>query len=386
MILHNNLIRVTICSVVLCLLVSPFLYLQVKAETAIVGDGHYQVELSFSQIDGQQENMLQESATLDINDGQYQLSVWLVQPELVRDLAIEQLGQTTPIHINTIENLVQFDVADIEQPIIIHGLKENTPFSQSFQIKRLPSSQDTPIEGWDMEYTLLMDGKEEPSIMNSYVEPVAKIIERNGSYFARMTILQSAWVTGLMVNQQEPTLISLVNNVRIVEFPIADLTKSVRMWVQVDIPDIAYHHQYFVHFLLNQQQVANRLQQPQPTEQEVVEQKPSPTKEMGQPTIKAVTQKIKSSIPIVRQELQMVQPIASTVEEEQLAFDRTIDETATAQERDEQEPVVAQEEQVEKKVERPKQEKMPMDMMKIVLLVGLCVVSGGLLIYRMKKK
>lgn len=106
--------------------------------------------------------------------------------------------------------------------------------------------------------------------MNTYVNPVAKMIKKDGKYYAQMTILKSAWVTGLTVDQRgqqaEPTLVSDVENERIVEFEVVDLERPLRMWVQVDIPEIAYHHQYFVDLQFDEQQVANILEKPIETE------------------------------------------------------------------------------------------------------------------------
>lgn len=102
--------------------------------------------------------------------------------------------------------------------------------------------------------------------MNTYVNPVAKIVEKNGSYYAQMTILKSSWVTSLTVEQQgeqvAPTLVSINDNERIVEFAVVDFQRPLRMWVQVDIPEIAYHHQYFVDLQFDEQQVAQIVGKP----------------------------------------------------------------------------------------------------------------------------
>ncbi|UZN00200.1 NEAT domain-containing protein [Lysinibacillus sp. MHQ-1] len=89
-------------------------------------------------------------------------------------------------------------------------------------------------------------------------------MKKGGRYYAQMTILQSAWVTGLQIddkgNQIEPKQVSLLDNVRMVEFEVEDLTQPLRMWVKIDIPDISYHHQYYVQLVFNQKQVSLLLQ------------------------------------------------------------------------------------------------------------------------------
>ncbi|CAM5550753.1 NEAT domain-containing protein OS=Lysinibacillus sphaericus OX=1421 GN=LS41612_19165 PE=4 SV=1 [Lysinibacillus sphaericus] len=118
---------------------------------------------------------------------------------------------------------------DLKEPIRIKGLvaseleQESRPFAQEFQIRvKAPSeeieqnteiAESVPEKEWSIDYILYVDGKKEPSIMNTYVNPVAKIIEKNGSYFAQMTILKSSWVTSLTVEQLgeqvAPTLVSI---------------------------------------------------------------------------------------------------------------------------------------------------------------------------------
>jgi len=245
----------------------PFNWLQVNAEETIIENGSYQVELSFSSIEELGETIFSEVATLAVKNGQYKLELTLEKPWIVTDIQMKQLDNEITSTVVR-ENLVQFDVKDIHGPIRVNGVvhtttEESLPFSQELHInaqtliqlnkETVPdtdnektTSKETVSEERTLNYVLLVDGKNEPSIMNTYVKPQAKVIEKDGIYYAQMTILKSAWVTGITVDQQgnqvEPKLVSIIDNVKIIEFAVNDFEQPIRIWVKVDIPELSYYH------------------------------------------------------------------------------------------------------------------------------------------------
>ncbi len=401
---------------VLLLVFSPSIFLQAKAEDLVIIDGNYQVELSFSPIDGFEENLFKHKATLKVKDGQYQLTLALEQPYSVHDIHIEQLGTEISLTQDTLENLVQFDVLGLQDPIVIKGHVELAPeepyisFTQEMQIEMAGLTPNVPqVENktddtenkvveetkgqeWAVDYELLADGKNEPSIMNNYVNPTTKVIERDGRYYAQMTILQSAWVTGLQVvykgNQIEPKQVSLLDNVRIVEFEVEDLTQLLKMWVKIDIPDISYHHQYYIQLAFNQKQIASILQKSlnEESTKQVVHDKPVDTvKEQVQKLPVQISKENVSSK--ATQTLPAIQSPLLIPKEEKLTFDRTLDEpTDKALEDSEDSKTI--EETTDKKVVKKTTAKQPIEPLNIVKIIGLivvCLVSGWLLIKRIRK-
>lgn len=256
---------------------------------------------------------------------------------------------------DTLENLVQFDVLGLQDPIVIKGHVELAPeepyisFTQEIQIEMAGLTPTVPQEEnktddaenlvveetkgleWAVDYVLLADGKNEPSIMNNYVNPTAKVIERDGRYYTQMTILQSAWVTGLQVvykgNQIEPKQVSLLDNVRIVEFEVEDLTQPLKIWVKIDIPDISYHHQYYVQLAFNQKQIASLLQKSlnEESTKQVVHDKPVDTvkEQVQKPPVQISKENVSSK---ATQTLPAIQSPLLIPKEEKLTFDRTLDE------------------------------------------------------------
>nr|WP_276563155.1 NEAT domain-containing protein [Lysinibacillus xylanilyticus] len=268
------------------------------------------------------------------------------------------------------------------------------------ELKDSPSEEICDKE-WSMNYVLLVDGKNEQSIMNTYVNPVVNIKEKDGKFHACMTILKSNWITGLTVDQQgnqvEPKLISLVDNTRIVEFEISNFEKPLRMWVKVDIPDISYHHQYYVNLKFDQQQVAKFLNKPSTKEpsKQVSEKPPVIVKGEVKKAPVIVKEGIKK-VPVVTQHETAVkqsqtslpqptfQPTLTVPKEERLAFDRTLD--APIKNEDDVENTDVKEETAEKVAKDSKvdQQLARLNIVKIVLLVVTCILSGWLLVRRFK--
>ena len=395
---------------------SPFASFKAKAEESVLENGSYQVELSLSSLNGVKNNIFSELATIDVKNGQYRLNLAINKPLSIRDIHIEQLENELLLSDQT-ENSVQFAVKDLHQPIIIKGemalssSEEYFFFSQELQLQlttlstivpkdeeaipeneiKESTSEEIYDKEWSMNYILLVDGKNEQSIMNTYVNPVAKIKEKNGKYYAHMTILKTMWITGLIVDQQgkqvEPKLISLVDNVRIVEFEIKNFEQPIRMWVKVDIPEISYHHQYFVNLTFDQQQVAKFLNKPSVT---------APAKQVPSDKPPVIVKEEVKKEPVETQHETVVkpnqlsrptpsfQPTLTVPKEEQLAFDRTLDASIEDAVKDEAKKSDVNEKSTEKvrKNSKVDQQLDQLNIIKIVLLVVICLLSGWLLVRR----
>ncbi|MGE7999289.1 NEAT domain-containing protein [Lysinibacillus sp. NPDC093190] len=416
--MNRKIFRVFIFSTILLMFFSPCFSFKAKAEEFVLENGSYQVELSFLSLDGVKDNIFSELATIDVKNGQYRLNLAINKSLSIRDIHIEQLENELSLNVQT-ENLVQFDVKDLHQPIIIKGemalssSEEYFFFSQELQLQLttlstiVPKDEEAIPENeinestseeiydkeWSMNYILLVDGKNEQSIMNTYVNPVAKIKEKNGKYYAQMTILKSIWITGLTVDQQgkqvEPKLISLVDNVRIIEFEIQNFDQPIRMSVKVDIPELSYHHQYFVNLKFDQQQVAKFLNKPTvtaPSNQVASEKPPVIAKEEVKtaPVVahhEAVVKPNQLSRP-----LPSFRPTLTVPVEEQLAFDRTLDAPIEDAIKDEAKNSDVKEESIEKVVKNSKidQQLFQLNTIKIVLLIVICLLSGWLLVRRIR--
>lgn len=415
---RKALLWLVVCTIIMAF-PSRFIWKNARAqEELVIEDGNYQVELSFSSlISEQQESFFSKEATLTVKNGLSHLILKMNYPDIITDIQIVQLEKTLPSTLNQTENLVQFDINEVTRPFTINGtavlpfeekeilfteqltinvdsLKINGPIIEeqpagSSEEETNDEEIEQPKKEWSLDYLLLEDRKNKPSIMNTYVHPTAKIIELAGNNYVQMTILKSHWVTSLTVEQQgelvEPTLISLVDNVRVVQFEVKDFEKLQRLYVKVDIPELAYHHQYFVELQFNKEQVANILGKPL---ESTKSEKEDVLKVQEEVVIKAPVKDLKAivtrptTIPLTTPTTKNVNTLSET---EQLAFDRTLDEAVEEFTEETQQKEISEATTVKKKITGDTEQKLAqLDKIKILLLIVICVLSGFMFIRRLK--
>lgn len=444
--------NVRLSLIVILLLSFQLTFTTAKAEQPLqIIDGVYQVELSFQSLEaGEQGHLFGNKATLTVRKGQKTLSVSINNQSLNTVDAVEQSGKQLPFLINKNENLVEFDVIDIQKTIEITGTihlheeEKITSFKEQLMIdtKSLPKlekpdpkpepeanpekpgpkpdpkpeepsgtipdqdqtnpsapqREEKPVE-INLDFKLLVDGKTEPSIMNTYVDPKAKVIQVDGGYKMQMKIIKAAWVTRLKIEQNgemiEPKTISLENNGRTIEFTVNNLKEATSIWVKVDIPEINYHHDYQVHLVFDQEQVTQLSGQTN-KQGERDENDKEKQDESFQNSIKEVAKTPEKSTvsapkPIGDLPVNFASPISTesrtkkSEPEELLAFDRLFDQLT-------EEVAVEDNSASEKQNKQMKQQPVNTDSLlstadkiKIGLLVFIFIVSGYLLIRRFKR-
>lgn len=272
--------------------------------------------------------------------------------------------------------------------------------------KPLPPTNDEEIEEAFINYLLLAAGTNKPSIMNTYIEPLMKLIRKDGKVYAQMKILKSSWVTDLKVKQGDKIIalktISLVNNIRVVQFEVTDFAEVIQFFVRVDIPEISYHHAYDVQLQWDEEQLAAFLGEPiepiipKPTipkpelpnmENQITGNRNTGNQNTEIPNREVINlvntskEKLENSIkqPIEREAAVKVSKASERIHEEPLSFNRTLDE---AVEKVIEEPNVEEEE--EQAIELNTFDTVLLDKMKVILLVIICLLSGILLVLRLK--
>lgn len=276
------------------------------------------------------------------------------------------------------------------------GKDEETDEENDDEIEDKPSppAHEENIKEALLDYLLLVDGTNEPSIMNTYVNPTMKMMKKEGRTIAQMTILKSTWITGLKIEQGGEQIafdtVSLVDNTRIIQFEVKDFSKEIQFWVQVDIPEIFYHHQYYVQLKWDEEQLALFLgehieqEPPKPTIPKPEIKKPEMSNPEAINPIKTPKEKLenimKKSQASAKASKGMEKTAASSLEEETLSFNRALDEET---EKMVDEP--KQDEIEEEEIEQDVFEFISLDKMKIIFLVLACLLSGILFVYRIRK-
>ena len=378
----------------------PFHSVTANERKEVVNDV-YQVELSFLSHEAEDTNVLfTKQATLTVKEDRYTLSIAAKNDHILTQITAVQQGIKTSTRLDRAENLVQFDIEDVQHKIELTGTyrlpKEHA--LQSFSYEVLIEEQSLPafdhvqpvksIQSGDdtIHYRLLSDGK--PSAMNEYVNPVLRIVTRDNQYFAQLEIIQPSKVKGFTVEQQgnlvEPKVISQ-NKSRIVEFEVEDFQKGTRIWMKVKESENSHVQEEFLQIAYSQQQIAKYLSKV-PSNNKAISSLTKRTEQPEKnttPTKQTTNEKEKKIEKSTVEKVQKQDELPPLLPEVQLEFDRTVDDV-----KEEPAEVVTQVASEPQELEPPVQDKqtIPFDIMKMGILFTLCSLSGVLLIRRLLKK
>ncbi|MFE4712732.1 NEAT domain-containing protein [Paenibacillus sp. NPDC056722] len=101
---------------------------------------------------------------------------------------------------------------------------------------------------YSIDYSILKDGSNEVSMMDTYVQHPGTLIVSGGQKYLAITLTQSKEITGFTVGQQSVSVIASDNaaNTRTVQFPISNTGVRLKAWVKIDWPEFNYFHTYNV--------------------------------------------------------------------------------------------------------------------------------------------
>ncbi|ARD48352.1 NEAT domain-containing protein [Sporosarcina sp. P33] len=372
-------------------------------ERKMIANGKYQVELSFlsHEITGS-DVLFGKQALLTVKEGRYTLSVPAKSDHILTKATAVQQGKKTNTWLDRAENLVQFDIKDVQQQVELTGTyrlaQENIhqPFSLKLAISKqsLPKFENVQSEpmirqGNDtLHYELLKDGK--PSAMIDYMNPVLRVVEKNHRLYVQMEILQPERVTGFIAEQhgklEEPNVVTDAET-RIIEFEVKDFPNKVRAQMRIKNPEKDYEHEEAVSIVFDQKQALKFMENERQAASDSTAIS-SLTRRTEQPAKIAVAAK---KAPAAEKQDKVKEtgntedtPPYVSPHEEQLAFDRMKD----VKEKESDQPVAqtAGEPSVEPAVSTPNGQDVPFDLMKTGGLSLLCLLSGILLIRRLTKK
>ncbi|WP_152663606.1 NEAT domain-containing protein [Paenibacillus wulumuqiensis] len=99
--------------------------------------------------------------------------------------------------------------------------------------------------------TAYKNGTKETSVMDGYLGKPATVIKKSGKYYVQVLINSSSWIKTFKVSGQEAEVISTSGDTRIVQFPVANLPRKVKVTTHVIVPGLVvggvpYDHTYNV--------------------------------------------------------------------------------------------------------------------------------------------
>lgn len=392
----KELVSRTVMILTLSLWLPSYLFVHAK-EQVPVKDGVYQVELSFlSHEAADQEALFSNQAELTVREGTHTLTVSVAHEKLVLSVAAKQQGETLTTSYHTAENLVQFDIKNSQQKFVLTGTyqqsKEHQPeafsYVLSINLDSLPVEQASLVKEQsladnEINYQVLTYGTEEHSVMNDYVHPVMKISKEGNRFYAQMEIIKSSWITQLTVEQQgkmvEPKVIAQRGNSKIIQFEVEDFQQKLKLWVEVNLPELTYSYDYFVELAFDQQQAKRFTFEANPaTQSQAKSSMPKRAPQLVKPTRPSRVTK-----PVESDEKDAVVEVAPhPAPEEKLTFDRKLDEEVVDDTTDNVQ-VASEPTEEELAVSQQDIPVLSLNMLKVAMLFLLCILSGVLLIRRL---
>lgn len=101
---------------------------------------------------------------------------------------------------------------------------------------------------YDVGFRVLKEENTEASMADDYLEKPAKVTVQNGKATVQMVLKNSSWWKEFKVEGKAVSTVSEADDVRVVEFDVADLTQMVKANIHVIVPDINYDNHYVIRF------------------------------------------------------------------------------------------------------------------------------------------
>lgn len=391
----------TVLLPLLLMLLSAWLpFHSVKAiEHSDTRDGVYQVELSFlSHETADPESLFIKQATLTVKEDRYTLSIAAKKDHILTQVTAVQQGDKASTWLNRAENLVQFDIKNVEQKVELAGTFRSgkelaaRTFSYDMQIQShsLPAidfdlpSQSIHAGDDTVHFELLVDGKH--SGMNDYVNKVSRVFTRDDRHYVQLEILHPKQVKEFTVEQQgefvKPQLV-IQDQTHVVQFEVEDLQKGQRVRMKVESLDRSFVKEESLHMMFDPKQVASVLGN-RPAGSKAVSSltKRGETASVNKPVAPTVAKKEERTAQSTDKKEQEAELLPPLLEEEQLEFDRAVDEKKEP----EQAVVQVASEPEEQAIEEQEEQTIPFDSMKTGVLLLVFLLSGILLVRRLVKR
>ncbi|WP_171056342.1 NEAT domain-containing protein [Paenibacillus sinopodophylli] len=190
---------------------------------------------------------LDKAAVAGSNKGEYPASAKSTLQSAILTASAEA------VRVTGTQELTDTAWADLQAAIVV--------FKAAVITVTTPDPTATPIPDsglangqYSINVKILKFGTEQDSVMQSYINPNAKLIVSGSSNVIHLTIKQDKEITGLKFNGANVSVVSrnVEQNTRVVSFSVSDLSKVVNGWVKIDWPEMDYFHEYDIQIKFDQ--------------------------------------------------------------------------------------------------------------------------------------
>lgn len=249
-----------------------------------IKDGDYKVTFG---VPAEIENYFADSGNLKVENGQNMISITMNEGATISKLEGPDGVTINPYEpeirflsfraVSSNSSVVKFIVPNLAVSYTAYLVEDGgnvTPFSLQFAVQTdsgnsgpsvptVPTTPTTPTVPnepsiptkpseptaktgfYQLNYTILKDGTNSPSVMETYVEHPGVIEYAGSQLYAYITLTQSAEITGFKVGGSDvSTVADLGGNKRLVKFEVPNLSSKLSGWVKIDWESMNYHHSY----------------------------------------------------------------------------------------------------------------------------------------------
>ncbi|WP_411345210.1 NEAT domain-containing protein [Paenibacillus sp. WLX1005] len=233
-----------------------------------LSDGNYTADLHAWNIDEDTnsalDSYLDHTVNISVKDGVYTTSFKLNNSDEISRFQINEssvydvqaLDESTTNNQRTMsfstKSLQTITEAYIELISSTEGLESVRLYMDPNSIQTVSTTPDGMADGkYSASLTAYKYGTKEISVMDEYLGKPATVLKKSGKYYVQVTLKNSSWIKTFKVGGQDAQVIETSGDTRVVQFPVTELPRKVKINTHVIVPGleiggVAYDHTYDV--------------------------------------------------------------------------------------------------------------------------------------------
>ncbi|MEW4372504.1 NEAT domain-containing protein [Paenibacillus kandeliae] len=234
-----------------------------------LADGNYTADLhawqSNEDTNSPLDSDLDHTVNISVKDGLYTASFTLNNSDQITSFQIGENGiysdvQTLNEDTTKNQRTVSFRTSSLQTITNAEmKLKSSADEVQSVRLYMDPNSVQsvttTPDGMADGKYSASLTaykyGTKEVSVMDEYLAKPATVLKKSGKYYVQVKLQKSDWIKTFKVGGQEAQVIEASGDTRVVQFPVTELPRKVKINTHVIVPGLQvggvdYDHTYDV--------------------------------------------------------------------------------------------------------------------------------------------
>ncbi len=233
-------------------------------------DGAYTIDFAALKSDSDQASTmgsyLGQTANVTVKNGLYNVSLVVKSSNIIPSFKVQEDGAwvetiTVSKDIDANQRVVSFSTKQLQTimnaqvGIQMPNYSMTHPLRLQFNPDSVQSVSTTPDGISDGKYSASVIaykyGTKEISVMDEYLGKPVTIIKKSGKYYVQLLLEKSSWIKTFKVGGQDAQVIETSGNTRVVQFPVTELPRKLKVNTHVVVPGlevggVPYDHTYDV--------------------------------------------------------------------------------------------------------------------------------------------